>query len=79
LFNRFSAYIALSVSLNSTTLTASTNSFPQPLTLDSGDFAELTTDAWDEPELSLGATLGITGSDSSYVAAPHIRTTVLRV
>jgi hypothetical protein len=78
-FTGFPAYTPLSVSLNNTTLTPSGGGFFEPLTVDNYDFAELTTDAQGEAELSLGARLNTTGNGISYVDAPYSSTTVLRV
>lgn len=78
-FTGFPAYTALSISLNTTTLTALGGGFFEPLTVDNYDFAELNTDAQGEAELSLGARLSTTGNGSSYVDAPYSSSTVLRV
>jgi hypothetical protein len=78
-FTGFPAYTVLSVSLNNTTLTALGGGFFEPLTVDNYDFAELTTDAQGEAELSLGARLNTTGNGGSYVDAPYSSSTVLRV
>jgi hypothetical protein len=78
-FTGFPAYTSLSVSLNTTTLTALGGGFFEPLTVDNYDFSELTTDAQGEAELSLGARLSTTGNGGSYVDAAYSGTTVLRV
>ncbi|MFT6308518.1 MAG: hypothetical protein ACJA0Z_003692 [Halioglobus sp.] len=78
-FTGFPAYTPLTISLNSTMLTALGGGFFEPLTVDNYDFAELTTDAQGEAQLSLGAHLSTTGNGSSYVDAIYSSTTVLRV
>lgn len=78
-FSGFPAFTTLSVSLNTTTLTAGGTGIPEPLTVDNYDFAALTTDAQGEAELSLGARLNTSGNGGSYVDALYSGTTVLRV
>ena len=78
-FTGFPAYTTLSVSLDTTTLTAVGIGITEPLAVDNYDFAELTTDALGEAELSLGARLDTTGNGGSYEDAPYSGTTVLRV
>ena len=78
-FTGFPAYTTLSVDLGTTTLTAGGIGITEPLTVDNYDFAELTTDALGEAELSLGARLETTGNGGSYEDSPYSGTTVLRV
>ena len=78
-FTGFPAFTSLSISLDITTLTTGANNFPEPLTVDSYDIDNITTDADGEAELSLGARLNTSGSGNAYVDAPYSGTTTLRV
>ncbi len=78
-FSGFPANTTLSVSLNTTILTAVGPGISEPLNVDNYDFATLITDALGEAELSLGARLNTTGNGGSYADALFSGTTVLRV
>lgn len=78
-FTGFPAFTSLSVSLDVATLTTGANNFPEPLTVDSYDFDNITTDTNGEAELPLGARLNSTGSGNAYVDAPYSGITTLRV
>lgn len=78
-FSGFPAYTPLGVSLNTTTLTAGSNGTVEPLSVDSYNFTEITTNALGEAELSLGASIETTGTGTSYVDAIYSGAAVLRV
>lgn len=78
-FTGFPAFTSLSVSVDIATLTTGANNFPEPLTVDSYDFDNITTDTNGEAELSLGARLNTSGSGDAYVDAPYSGITTLRV
>lgn len=78
-FSGFPANTTLSVSLNTTTLTAVGLGISEALTVDNFDFGTLTTDALGEAELSLGARINTTGNSASYADALYSGTTTLRV
>ncbi|MFK7889633.1 MAG: hypothetical protein AB8B63_02365, partial [Granulosicoccus sp.] len=78
-FSRFPPFTRLSVSLDIATLTTGASNFPEPLTVDSYDFDNITTDANGDAELSLGARLNTSGDGDAYVDAPYSGSTTLRV
>lgn len=75
----FPGYTALSISLSTATLMTGFSGIPEQLTADNYDFAEITTDALGEAELSLGGRLGTSGTGGRYLDGPYTGTTVLRV
>lgn len=78
-FSGFPPNTPLSVSLNTTTLTAGANGLVEQLSVDNYDFSQLSTNGLGEAELLLGARLSTTGNGAGYVDAAFSGSAVLRV
>lgn len=78
-FSGFPANTTLTVSLNTTTMSANGIGISESLSVDNYDIGTLITDAQGEAVLSLGARLSTSGNSGSYGDAPYSGSTTLRV
>lgn len=75
----FPAFTPLSVTLNTSTLTAAEVGLTEPLTVDNYEASQTTTDEQGNAELSLGARLNTSGSGNGYADSSYSGSSTLRI